>query len=65
MGKYFVLLANEDIFLTKNGKVIGQIINPKRAKSDILHSLIGVVPNNGYTLEQAKSERLSRHESVD
>ena len=60
IGKYLLLAANEDIIVTKNNRPIAKLTNVKEDKMEILNSLVGIIPNNGYTLEDAKRERLAR-----
>ena len=60
IGKYLVLAASEDIIVTKNNRPIAKLTNVKEDKMEILNSLVGVIPNNGCTLEDAKKERLAR-----
>ena len=65
IGRYLMLVADEDIMITKNGKNIAKLSSTKRNKLEIMRSLIGIVPDNGMTLEQAREERLSRYEALD
>ena len=65
IGKYLSLVATEDIYITKNGKNIAKLTSSKQDKVDIMKSLFGVIPDDGTTLEQAREERLARHETVD
>lgn len=57
LGKYLLLSATEDIFITKNGKVVAKLTNPHQDRVDIAKSLFGVLPKNA-DLEEAKAERL-------
>ena len=57
-GKYLALLATEDIFITRNGKVVAKLSNPYQDRVDIAKSLFGILPDN-VTLEEAKEERLN------
>ena len=59
IGKYLVLAAREDIFITKNGKTIAKLTSPYQQKMDIVDSLYGILPDT-VTLEGTKEERLSR-----
>lgn len=59
LGKYLMLAATEDIFVTKNGKVVAKISNPYQDRVDIAKSLFGVLPAD-VTLEEAREERLDR-----
>jgi prevent-host-death family protein len=65
IGKYLTLVDEEDIIITKNGKGIAKLTPLKENKVDIAKSLFGILPNDGITLEQAREERLSKHERID
>ncbi len=60
IGKYLSLALTEDILITKNGKSIVKLTNLQDDKLAVLDSLIGVIPDSGMTLEEAKAERLVR-----
>jgi antitoxin (DNA-binding transcriptional repressor) of toxin-antitoxin stability system len=59
LGKYLLLAATEDIFITRNGKVVAKLSNPHQDRVDIAKSLFGILPAD-VTLEEAKEERLNR-----
>ena len=59
IGKYLMLAATEDIFVTKNGKVVAKISNPYQDRVNIAKSLFGILPAD-VTLEEAREERLDR-----
>ncbi len=59
LSKYLMLASSEDIFITRNGKVIAKLTNPNQDKVDIAKSLFGVLPKD-VTLEETKEERLSK-----
>ena len=59
LGKYLLLAATEDIYITKNGKVVAKLSNPYQDRVDIAKSLFGILPAD-VTLEEAKEERLNR-----
>ena len=59
LGKYLLLSATEDIFITKNGKIVAKLSNPFQERVDIAKSLFGVIPSD-ITLEEAKQERLEK-----
>lgn len=65
IGRYLTLVANEDIFITKNGKSVAKLSSAKQDKVDIMKSLFGIISNDGATLEQAREERLARYETAD
>ena len=60
IGKYLVLAEKQDIIITKNNKPVAKLTNVQEDKLAILDSLIGIIPNNGYTVDDAKNDRLSR-----
>ena len=59
LGKYLLLSATEDIYITRNGKTIAKLSNPFQDRVDIAKSLIGIIPDT-ITLEDAREERLAR-----
>ena len=58
LSKYLLLSATEDIYITKNGKVIAKLTNPFQERVDIAKSLFGVIPAD-ISLEEARDERLN------
>ena len=64
LGKYLDLAIKEDIIITKNGKYIAKLTSATRDKQSVAESLIGILPSD-ITLEEARRERLQRHESID
>lgn len=59
LGKYLLLSATEDIYITKNGKVIAKLTNPNQDRVDIATSLFGILPKDA-DFEKVKNERLER-----
>lgn len=59
LGKYLLLSATEDIFITKNGKIISKLTNPFQDRVELVESLIGILPAD-VSLEEAREERLSK-----
>lgn len=57
LGKYLLLSETEDIFITKNGKVIAKLTNPHQDRVETAKSLFGILPNDA-DFEKAKAERL-------
>lgn len=57
LGKYLLLSATEDIFITKNGKVIAKLTNPHQDRVETAKSLFGILPKDA-DLEKARAERL-------
>ena len=58
LSKYLLLASTEDIYITRNGKVVAKLSNPYQDRFDIAESLFGSVPA-AMTLEEAREERLS------
>ena len=58
LGKYLMLAASEDIFITRNGKVVAKLGNPYPDRIAAAEALAGIIPAD-ITLEQAREERLS------
>ncbi len=59
LSKYLLLSATEDIFITRNGKVISKLTNPFQERVDVAKSLFGVLPAD-ISLEEARAERLKK-----
>ena len=57
LSKYLLLSATEDIYITRNGKVISKLTNPFQDRVQLVESLVGILPNT-MTLENARKERL-------
>ena len=56
LGKYLKLAENEDIFITRNGKVVAKLSNPNADRVEMAKSLLGVIPSD-ITVEEAQEER--------
>ena len=59
LSKYLLLASTEDIYITRNGKVVAKLSNPYQDRLDIAESLFGSVPAT-ITLEEAREERLNK-----
>ena len=57
LGKYLALSLTEDIFITKNGKIVAKLTNPYQTRVETATSLFGILPCD-LSLEKAKAERL-------
>ena len=58
LGKYLMLAATEDVFITRNGKIVAKLSNPYQDRVDVAKSLFGIIPSD-ITIEEAIDERLS------
>ena len=59
LGKYLSMAETEDIYITRNGKVIAKLTNPNQDRVDMAKSLFGIIPAD-ITLDEARKERLSQ-----
>lgn len=59
LSKYLLLAEKEDIFITRNGKVVAKLTNPYQNRVDIARSLFGSVPAE-MTLEEAQEEKRNK-----
>ncbi len=58
LGKYLLLAATQDIYITRNGKTIAKLVSPYQDRVDTVDTLFGSVPDT-MTLEDAREERLN------
>ena len=59
LGKYLMLEETEDIYITRNGKVVAKLSNPYQDRVDVAKSLFGVLSND-MTLEESREEKLNK-----
>ena len=57
LGRYLLLAATEDVYITKNGKVVAKLSNPNQDRVNMAKSLFGVLPQD-IILEVVKNERI-------
>ena len=60
-GKYLDMLSKEDIFITRNGKIIAKVINPQVSAVDSLRGMLKNAPSD-IDLDSLREERLSKYE---
>lgn len=56
LGRYLMLAASEDVYITKNGKIIAKLSNPNQDRVNLAKSLFGAIPQS-ITLDESKKER--------
>ena len=56
LGKYLLLAATEDIFITQYGKIVAKLTNPFQNRVEISESLFGILPQT-MTLEEVREAR--------
>lgn len=59
LSKYLQLSATEDVYITRNGKVISKLTNPFQERVAVAKSLFGILPDD-ITEEEAREERLNK-----
>lgn len=59
LGKYLALAADQDVFITKNGKNIAKLTSPSVDKLALLDHLVGIAPADAADGDY-KAERLAR-----
>lgn len=64
LGKYLALAQTEDIHITRNGVVFAVLSAPKE-KHSLVDSFVGIIPNDGYTVQQSRKERRADAENRD
>ena len=64
LGKYLLLSAQEDIFITKKGKVIAKLTNPNQDRVSTAQSLFGILPQDAdIDISKRKGWRLNNENS--
>ncbi len=56
LGKYLLLSATEDVFITKNGKVVAKLTSPYENRVQTVRSLFGILPREA-DIDEARRER--------
>ena len=59
LSKYLLLSATEDVYITRNGKVISKLTNPFQERVAVAKSLFGILPDD-ITEDEALEERLKK-----
>ena len=57
LSKYLFLSATEDVYITKNGKVVAKLTTPYQDRIETAKSLFGILPVDA-DLEEAKRKGL-------
>ncbi len=55
LGKYLLLAATEDVYITQYGKIVAKLTKPFEERVELAESLFGVLPKT-MTLEEAREE---------
>jgi antitoxin (DNA-binding transcriptional repressor) of toxin-antitoxin stability system len=59
IGRYLDTASDEDVFVSRKGKIIAKISNPAKDKAALLDSLVGIAGNISLSAEEARAERLT------
>ena len=57
LSKYLQLAESEDVYITKNGRIMCKLTTPYVDKLLLVESLVGVLPEDA-DIEEAREERL-------
>ena len=63
LSKYLTLANKDEIIITRNGVPIAQISPPK--EKSLVNKLKGIIPDDNYTIDDAREERLLDNENND
>jgi len=63
LGNYLSIINKEDIIITRNGIPVAQLTLPKGEKMSLVNQLVGIIPDDGYTIEDSRRERLLKNEN--
>jgi len=58
IGHYLDTISEDDVYITKNGKMVAKLSDPRKDRMSILNALVGILPSNHISLEDAKMERI-------
>ena len=61
-GKYLELIVNEDIFITRNGKTVANVVNPQISAVDSLRGMLGGISTD-IDMDSLREERLLKYEN--
>ena len=61
-GKYLELIVKEDVFITRNGKTVANVVNPQISAVDSLRGMLGGIPSD-IDMDSLREERLLKYEN--
>lgn len=64
-GKYLKLVNLEDIWITRNGKMIAKLINPNISSVDYISGVLAGRVSENINRHSLREERLSKYEIDD
>ena len=60
VSQYLNAVSEDEVFITKNGKIVAKLSSPDQDKQAMLDSLVGITAGNPVSLQEARRERLAR-----
>ena len=60
-GKYLELIVKEDVFITRNGKTVANVVNPQISAVDSLRGMLGGISTD-IDMDSLREERLLKYE---
>ena len=60
VSQYLNAVSEDEVFITKNGKIVAKLSSPDQDKQAMLDSLVGITARNPVSLQEARRERLAR-----
>lgn len=61
-GKYLELIAEEDIFITRNGKTVAKVVNPQISAVDSLRGMLSGISSD-IDKDSLREERLLKYKN--
>ncbi len=61
-GKYLELIAKEDVFITRNGKTVANVVNPQISAVDSLRGMLRGISTD-IDMDSLREERLLKYEN--
>ena len=65
LGKYLDLVPSEDIWITRNGKLIAKMVNPNVSSTDAISGVLAGKVSAGLDRHSLKEERFAGYEIDD
>ena len=59
IGRYLDAASNEDVFISRKGKIIAKISNPAKDKVALLDELAGIADNVSLSAGEIRDQRLA------
>ncbi len=61
-GKYLELIVKEDVFITRNGKTVANVVNPQISAVDSLRGMLRGISTD-IDMDSLREERLLKYEN--